>query len=273
LDERLRRLWAATEALTIGARGLHVVSIATGLSKSTIRAGIRQLNSVDTKSIVEGGRIRKKGGGRKSIARQEGRLQEDLQGLMEGYNAKPCNALIWTCKSLRRLAAELGAQGYHVSYKTVSNLLHGLGYNFGKRGDYKQWSLEDRRECFRKVDGLVKGFLEVETPVLFAKIEAPTDTDACILLILFGLLSRWLSRHSQKYPDRVLLVLDGAPSGSDWALLIESFRKEFSIETCIAFLPPGTWRWQNSRRQISSHLALREEADNCDVWVSLDVIL
>lgn len=43
LNERLTRLWAATEAVALGRGGITKVSQATGLSPKTIRVGIREL--------------------------------------------------------------------------------------------------------------------------------------------------------------------------------------------------------------------------------------
>ena len=45
LTERSRRLWAATEAMSLGHGGIALVVRATGISRSTISRGIRELRS------------------------------------------------------------------------------------------------------------------------------------------------------------------------------------------------------------------------------------
>jgi hypothetical protein len=43
MNERMRRHWAASEALSLSRGGVTIVSQATGLSRNTIEAGIREL--------------------------------------------------------------------------------------------------------------------------------------------------------------------------------------------------------------------------------------
>ena len=45
MDERMRRQWAATEALSIGRGGVTAVAIATGMSRNTVDAGIREIRT------------------------------------------------------------------------------------------------------------------------------------------------------------------------------------------------------------------------------------
>ena len=62
LDERTRRLVAASEALSLGWGGISATSRATGLSRAAIRRGIAELQGAPA---AEPGRIRRPGGGRK----------------------------------------------------------------------------------------------------------------------------------------------------------------------------------------------------------------
>src|SRR3954465_481844 len=43
MTERLRRHWAAAEAMALGRGGITAVSAATGMSRTTITRGIREL--------------------------------------------------------------------------------------------------------------------------------------------------------------------------------------------------------------------------------------
>jgi hypothetical protein len=67
LDERGRRLFAASEALTFGHGGSHAVARATGLARSTIARGILELKDLESRAPPEG-RQRQHGGGRKRVA-------------------------------------------------------------------------------------------------------------------------------------------------------------------------------------------------------------
>ena len=64
LNERSRRMWAATEAKSYGWGGITVVSQATGIDPKTIRKGLLEL---DEKQRAAADRIRSTGGGRKKL--------------------------------------------------------------------------------------------------------------------------------------------------------------------------------------------------------------
>src|SRR5947209_14537856 len=66
LDERSRRQWAAAEALELAWGGVTTVAAATGLSRTTIAAGVRDLQS-QAAGAMPGPRIRRPGGGRKYL--------------------------------------------------------------------------------------------------------------------------------------------------------------------------------------------------------------
>ena len=127
LTERTRRLFAANEALSLGWGGISVVSRATGLSRQVISAGIEELQGG---TQAGEGRVRRKGGGRKSNVSKDPRLSEDLERLVEPVTrGDPESPLRWTSKSVRKLAKELQRLGHQVSHELVSELLHGLGYS------------------------------------------------------------------------------------------------------------------------------------------------
>src|SRR5436853_594806 len=127
LNERTRRLLAASEALAIGWGGVSVISRATGLSRQVISQGIKELQQG---TQVGEGRIRRVGGGRKSTVSKDPRLGEDLERLVEPVTrGDPESPLRWTSKSVRKLAKELQHRGHQVSHELVSELLHELGYS------------------------------------------------------------------------------------------------------------------------------------------------
>jgi len=128
LDERARRVVAASEALALGRGGIAAVSRATGLSRKAIALGVRELRGEVPRA--EPGRIRRPGGGRKPLEAQDPTLRADLERLVEpATRGDPESPLRWTGKSVRRLARELRAPGHRVSHEKVAQLLQALGYS------------------------------------------------------------------------------------------------------------------------------------------------
>jgi hypothetical protein len=127
LTERSRRVWAASEAVALGHGGISVVERATGISRSTIDRGIRELKSG---APLHPERVRQPGGGRRRTAQKDDTLAPDLEALIEPtVSGDPTSPLRWTSKSVRRLADELRGQGHTVSYHVVADLLHAAGYS------------------------------------------------------------------------------------------------------------------------------------------------
>jgi hypothetical protein len=128
LNERTRRLWAATEARALGHGGIACVERATGISRSTIVRGLEELDVPGPPLAPE--RIRRPGGGRKRAVEKDPTLQADLDALVEPSTAgAPDSPLRWTSKSLRHLADALEARGHTVSDHLVGDLLHAMGYS------------------------------------------------------------------------------------------------------------------------------------------------
>jgi transposase len=129
LDERGRRVWAAAEANSLPRGGVSLVAQATGLSRSTIHAGIRELKAGRGKPLPAG-RIRRAGGGRKPLTYHQPNLLKALEQLVEPLvRGDPESFLRWSAKSTRHLAQELQRQGYSIGDRKVAALLHQLGYS------------------------------------------------------------------------------------------------------------------------------------------------
>jgi len=111
MDERVTRLWAGAEAEALGDGGIAIVGRATGLSRTTIRAGREELRAgVAADDVVA---VRRPGGGRPRIEDATPEIVEALEALVETVTrGDPESPLRWTSKSTRRLAEELGTQGY-----------------------------------------------------------------------------------------------------------------------------------------------------------------
>ena len=111
MDERMRRQWAAAEARDVGWGGMTAVAEATGLSRTTITTGLRELTLPEDERVLEAGRVRRPGGGRKSLTESDQGLLAALEALIEPTTrGDPESPLRWTCKSTRLLADELTRQ-------------------------------------------------------------------------------------------------------------------------------------------------------------------
>ena len=164
LDERGRRLWAAAESRAIGYGGDALVSDATGLSRITIRAGRRQIESGGP---VEG-RIRRTGAGRPGIEQSQPGVMAALEQLVDPLTrGDPTSPLRWTCKSRAKLTATLNKEGWQVSSTTVGRMLNELGYRLQSvRKSCEGESHPDRNEQFEHINATAQEMLDRHQPVI-----------------------------------------------------------------------------------------------------------
>jgi transposase len=165
MTERSKRTWAATEALALGRGGISVVSRAPGMDRNTIAKGIRELDTPETLAVD---RIRRPGGGRKRSSVMDPTLAEDLERLIDPVTrGDPESPLRWTCKSVRKLAAELGRQGHQISHTVVAALLHELGYSLQANRKVREGKDHpDRDAQFEKINRKVRYRLSRGQPVI-----------------------------------------------------------------------------------------------------------
>src|SRR6202011_2694841 len=161
----MRRLIAAAESLAIDYGGISIVSRATGVSRRAIARGIVELGNPPVPFV---GAIRKPGGGRKSTVEQDATLVRDLELLIEPLSrGDPESPLRWTCKSVRKLAQELGRRGHRVSHRLVAELLHELGYSLQANAKTLEGSSHpDRNAQFEHIHQKVRRFLKQGQPVI-----------------------------------------------------------------------------------------------------------
>jgi hypothetical protein len=155
--------------LAIGRGGISVVARATGLSRKTIRAGIREIQQdAGITAVAQTVRMRRPGAGRKRRAAEDPTLLEDLETLVEPTTrGDPQSPLRWTCKSVRRLAAELHAQGHQVSPQLVSELLRAADYSLqGARKTREGTQHPDRNAQFEHLAAQVRDFQQRGEPVI-----------------------------------------------------------------------------------------------------------
>jgi transposase len=170
MNEKLKRRWAACEALALGRGGLSAVAAATGMSRATIRKGIREVeqNFGDLASRISGERIREAGAGRPQLATQDPGLVLALKRLIEpATRGEPTSPLLWTSKSTRRLAQQLQEQGHQVSYRSVARLLQELGYSLQANRKTREGKQHpDRDAQFEYINKKVRSFQRRGQPVI-----------------------------------------------------------------------------------------------------------
>jgi len=168
MDERMRRQWAATEARELGWGGVTVVAHATGLSRTTITAGLRELALPDKQRTVAAQRVRRPGAGRPRLADVDLELVAALETLIEpGTRGDPESPLRWTSKSTRRLAEELTQRRHPVAARTVASLLQQAGYSLQANRKTREGSRHpDRNAQFEYLNAQVKRHLSRGQPAI-----------------------------------------------------------------------------------------------------------
>ena len=166
LDERSRRRFAAAEALAAGWGGIAAVSEATGIARSTIGYGLRELRG-DAPDSAFGG-VRRKGAGRKPLTQTDPTLLSDLERLVDpDTRGDPMSPLKWTSKSLRNLAAALCALGHRIGHDSVAALLKTLGYSVqGNRKTLEGSHHVDRDAQFLHIAETVKAAITAGQPAI-----------------------------------------------------------------------------------------------------------
>lgn len=176
LDERARRVWAAAEAASLGHGGVTLVARATGLARSTIYEGERDLREAAPPDAMAAApdrgprlrRVRRPGGGRKPLTERDPELVTALEALVDPLaRGDPQSPLRWTTKSTRKLAATLRAQGHPISHEKVAELLRARDYRLQKnRKTQEGTSHPDRDAQFEYINAQAQAFQAADQPVV-----------------------------------------------------------------------------------------------------------
>jgi hypothetical protein len=167
LDERGRRRFAAAEALAAGRGGVSAVARITGVARSTIDRGLAELRG-DAPPAAPPERVRRKGGGRRPLVAGDPSLLADLKELVEPTaRGDPMAPLLWTAKSLRKLAAGLGELGHRICHNVVADLLRDMGYSLqANRKTLEGTSHPDRDAQFGHLNAQLKEALATGEPAI-----------------------------------------------------------------------------------------------------------
>ena len=165
LNEQGLRRFAATEARAYGFGGVSIVSQITGLARSTIGRGMKEIAE---NLQVEAGWVRRSGGGRKAKQTEDSTLVSDLQRIVEpATRGDPMRVLRWTSKSLRHLSAALEGEGHSVCPHVIADCLRELGYSLQTNRKTKEGSSHvDRDAQFQYISDQAKAFLAADEPVI-----------------------------------------------------------------------------------------------------------
>ena len=165
LSERQRRMVAASDAEFIGRGGIVAISKASGMSRSTITIGMKELQSG---AIVVKERIRKEGGGRKTLLETDPSLEKDIDWIVSPVTrGDPESPLVWCSKSLRNIAAALQSKGHKISHNAVGMLLKEQGYSLqANRKTHEGGNHPDRDEQFEFINNQSKVYLGKGQPVI-----------------------------------------------------------------------------------------------------------
>ena len=166
LNERQQRLALATEARLLGHGGIRAVAEVSGVSATTVRKGVAELESGEDPLPV--GRARRAGGGRKRVGEQDPELTAALLGLVEpDERGDPMSPLRWTTKSLRHLAERLTREGHPVSAPTVGRLLRDNGFSLQATAKTLEGAQHpDRDAQFTYINEQVKAHQDAGEPVI-----------------------------------------------------------------------------------------------------------
>jgi len=166
LDERGLRIFAASEAQAAGRGGIVAVSLVTGIARSTIGRGLKDLEH--EAAAWPAGRARRSGGGRKAATVKQPGLLDALNQLIIGaIRGDPQAALLWVSRSQRHLASKLDEQGYRVSANLVGRLLKDLGFSLQANAKTREGNQNpDRDAQFEHINACVKRARRARQPAI-----------------------------------------------------------------------------------------------------------
>jgi len=194
LDEKAHRLMIAAESKVLGHGGIGIVSKSTGVSRTTISTGLKELKKPD---LIDKSRIRKEGGGRKKSVDKLPAIEIELDKLIEpALRGEPDSPLMWTSKSLRKLSSELKARGYNVSHKLVGEILKDKGFSLqANRKTDEGKGHPDRNSQFEHIHNKINEFQENKQPVI--------SVDAKKKELVGNFKNNGKELHKEKQPEKV----------------------------------------------------------------------
>ena len=166
LNEYQRRRFLATEALALGRRGVDKVSQFVGASKNTLYNGIKEIAA---DYIPSDGRVRRPGGGRKTLLSQHPEWIDTFKLVIAPHTAglPQDENVIWVSLSVPQIAREMARNGCDVSEYIVRQILDFLGFRHRSfRKDIPMRDVEGRDAQFRNIADIRERAAEVGLPII-----------------------------------------------------------------------------------------------------------
>ena len=164
LNERQWRLYVATEAKRRGTGGISRVAREAGVTRKTIHKGLQELEAGEL--YEPGGRMRRKGGGRKQVTARDETLRADLEELVEP-KGDPQSLVQWTTKSMSKLKQALKSQGHTIGETAIRELLKGMGFSLKANKKTIEGSVHaDRDAQFQQINRTGKAFKAAGLPMI-----------------------------------------------------------------------------------------------------------
>ena len=227
-DERGRRLWAASEVRAAGWGGLAAVSDITGLARSTIERGLKD---IDTAPLGRG-RVRREGGDTRRKNERDATLLDDLKHLVEPDTlGDPVRPLLWVSKSLEKLSSALADMGHSVSPNTVRMLLAtklGFSRQSNRKAD-EGTNHPDRNAQFEYINAQVLAARAVGEPVISVDTKRKE------------LVGNYRNAGSG---SRVRL----------WKVELQKLADDTNLTIKVRHYPPGTSKWNKIEHRLFCHI-------------------
>jgi hypothetical protein len=166
LNERQRRIYLSAEAQSIGWGGKTLISKLSSVARRTIAKG--ETESLTIESDTTKNRIRKEGGGRKKLVVHQPEILQALENIVSPHTmGNPMNPLIWTSKSIRKIAAALSKLEFNICHEAVRQCLIELGYSLQANKKTKEGGASpDRDAQFEHINKTAKEFAESKDPTI-----------------------------------------------------------------------------------------------------------
>ena len=241
LNERARRLFGAAEARTAGYGGIAASSRATGVARSTIGRGLKDLD--DPASLS--GEVRRPGSGRPALTKTDATLLEDLRQLLEpATKGDPMRLLRWVSKSHAKLAAALCGP-----YKNA-------GSDYRPKGCPEQVKVHDFVDAEL---GKVVPYGVYDIAANAGCVSVGIDNDTAQFSV--NSIRRWLHLMGrERYPDtdKLMITADGGGSNGSRVRLFKVELQKLADETRLALQvchhPPGTSKWNKIEHRLFCHI-------------------
>ena len=165
LNERQRRLWAASEERSHGRGGIAAVVRATGISKNTVVRGIAEVRAG---ARLDAGRVRRPGAGRPRLTESDSGLVAALEALVDPETrGDPESPLRWCSKSLQKIASALVDAGHQISDRSAGKLLRGLGFRLHANSKTREGKDHpDRDAQFAHINAIAQAALAAGEPTI-----------------------------------------------------------------------------------------------------------